>query len=127
MGRLLREPTMSANGSIVIADLVRTEVLGKFVHECINWLDQAELQEKEGLISDDRFTKGVQNVGCLPVLCIRILTRNSFAGFYTSLIKLSLVDAALDADTAEMAHFSLRHSRFEEANHLYRILATGRS
>ena len=63
MGRLLREPTMSANGSIVIADLVRTEVLGKFVHECINWLDLAELQEKEGLVSDDRFTKGVQNVG----------------------------------------------------------------
>ncbi|KAK0219117.1 hypothetical protein IW262DRAFT_1448944 [Armillaria fumosa] len=111
MGRLLREPTMSTNGSIAIADLVRIEVLGKFVHECINWLDQAELQEKEGLISDDRFTKGVQN------LC----------RFYTSLIKLSLVDAALDADTAEMAHFSLRHSRFEEANHLYRILATGRS
>ncbi|KAK0200549.1 hypothetical protein DFS33DRAFT_1362445 [Desarmillaria ectypa] len=111
MGRLLREPTMSANGSITIADLVRTEVLGRFVHECINWLDQAELQEKEGLVSDDRFAKGVQN------LC----------RFYTSLIKLSLVDAALDADTAEMAHFSLRHSRFEEANHLYRVLATGRS
>ncbi|KAK0434259.1 uncharacterized protein EV420DRAFT_1597639 [Desarmillaria tabescens] len=109
MGRLLREPTMSANGSITIADLVRTEALGRFVHECINWLDQAELQEKEGLVSDDRFAKGVQH------LC----------RFYTSLIKLSLVDAALDADTAEMAHFSLRHSRFEEANHLYRVLATG--
>jgi len=32
----------------------------------------------------------------------------------------------LDADTAEMAHFTLRNSRFEEANALYRLLATGR-
>ncbi len=64
MGHLLCEPTMSANGSIVIANLVHTEVLGKFVHKCINWLDQVELKEKKGLISDDRFTKGVQNAGC---------------------------------------------------------------
>lgn len=46
--------------------------------------------------------------------------------FYHSLIKLSIVDAAMDADTAEMAHFSLRNARFEEANSLYRVLATGR-
>jgi hypothetical protein len=38
------------------------EVLGPFIHQCIMWIDRAELEEREGLISDDRFAKGVQNV-----------------------------------------------------------------
>jgi hypothetical protein len=38
------------------------EVLGPFIHQCILWLDHAEREEREGLISDDRFAKGVQNV-----------------------------------------------------------------
>ena len=38
------------------------EILGCFVHECINWLENAEKEEKAGNISDDRFGKGVQNV-----------------------------------------------------------------
>ena len=46
--------------------------------------------------------------------------------FYNSLIKLSIVDPASDADSAEMAHFTLRNSRFEEANSLYRIIAMGK-
>jgi hypothetical protein len=60
LGRLLRDPTPVANTTV--ADLVRSEVLGRFIHECINWLDHAEKEEREGLISDDRFPKGVQNV-----------------------------------------------------------------
>lgn len=66
LGRLLREPkeiTDEATGArTTIADLVRMEVLGWFIHECINWLDAAEIEQEEGLISDDRFAKGVQNV-----------------------------------------------------------------
>ena len=46
--------------------------------------------------------------------------------FYNSLIKLAIVDPASDADSAEMAHFTLRNSRFEEANALYRVLAMGK-
>ena len=38
------------------------EVLGRFIHEAINWLERAEREEREGNISDDRFAKGVQNV-----------------------------------------------------------------
>lgn len=60
MGRLLRDPTPT--GRTTIADLIRMEVLGRFIHESINWLDHAEMEEREGLISDDRFAKGVQNV-----------------------------------------------------------------
>ena len=60
LGRLLRDATRI--GNITIADLVRSEVLGRFIHESINWLDRAESEEREGLISDDRFPKGVQNV-----------------------------------------------------------------
>ncbi|KZT05250.1 uncharacterized protein LAESUDRAFT_737602 [Laetiporus sulphureus 93-53] len=114
VGRLLRDPTpvmdSTTGGKTTIADLVRTEVLGWFIHECIAWLDRAEEQEREGSISDDRFAKGVQN------LC----------RFYNSLIKFSIVDPASDIDSAEIMHFTLRNSRFEEANALYRVLATGK-
>ncbi|KAJ7439276.1 hypothetical protein B0H11DRAFT_1828869 [Mycena galericulata] len=108
-GRLLRDATRIAGGSTV-ADLVRTDVLGRFVNESINWLDAAEREEREGLVSDDRFAKGVQH------LCY----------FYTSLIKHGLVDPASDADSAAMVHFSLRHAQFLEANALYRVLTVGR-
>ncbi|KII83802.1 hypothetical protein PLICRDRAFT_118985 [Plicaturopsis crispa FD-325 SS-3] len=114
LGRMLRDPTpvndFATGGRTTVADLIRIEVLGRFIHEAINWLDNAEREEMEGLISDDRFPKGVQN------LC----------RFYTSLIKLSIVDPTSDADSAEMAHFSLRNARFEEANALYRIFAQGK-
>jgi hypothetical protein len=43
------------------------EVLGPFIHQCILWIDRAEREEREGLISDDRFAKGVQNVLTLYV------------------------------------------------------------
>lgn len=42
------------------------DVLGRFIHECINWLEHAENDEREGLTSDDRFAKGVQNVRDSP-------------------------------------------------------------
>ncbi|KAI0656232.1 hypothetical protein C8Q70DRAFT_1046875 [Cubamyces menziesii] len=115
MGRLLRDTTTvtdaATGGRTTIADLVRTDVLGWFIHECVSWLDRAEQDQREGNISDDRFAKGVQN------LC----------RFYNALIKLSIVDPASDADSAEMAHFTLRNSHFEEANALYRILASASS
>ncbi|KAI0742624.1 hypothetical protein C8Q80DRAFT_1108429 [Daedaleopsis nitida] len=114
IGRLLRDTTtvtdLTTGGRTTVADLIRTEVLGWFIHECVMWLDRAEQDEREGNISDDRFAKGVQN------LC----------RFYNSLIKLSIADPASDADSAEMAHFTLRNSRFEEANALYRVLAMGK-
>ncbi|KAG6811721.1 hypothetical protein H0H92_006122 [Tricholoma furcatifolium] len=110
LGRLLRDQTPVMNGMYTVASLVRSEVLGRFIHECIKWIEHAEAQEREGLISDDRFAKGVQN------LC----------RFYHSLIKMRIVDPASDADSTEMAHFSLQNSRFEEANTLYRVLALGR-
>ena len=46
--------------------------------------------------------------------------------FYHSLIKLGIVDPTSDAAATEMAHFSLHHSRYEDANALYRLLATSR-
>jgi hypothetical protein len=67
LGRLLRDtsaiPDYSTGGKTTIADIVRSEVLGRFIHESIKWLDNAERDEHEGLVSDDRFAKGVQNVG----------------------------------------------------------------
>ncbi|KAG6377946.1 hypothetical protein JVT61DRAFT_14740 [Boletus reticuloceps] len=100
----------ATGGKTTVADIVRVEALGRFIHESIKWLDNAEREEREGLISDDRFAKGAQN------LC----------RFYSSLLRFSIVDMNSDADTAEMAHFTLRNSRFEEANTLYRLLAAGR-
>ncbi|KAI6002315.1 hypothetical protein F5J12DRAFT_842495 [Pisolithus orientalis] len=112
--RLLQDTTIlidsSTGGKTTVADVIYTEVLGRFIHESIKWLENAEREEREGLISDDRFAKGVQN----------------FCRFYASLIRLSVVDTTSDADTTEMIHFTLRNARFEEANTLYRILAAGR-
>jgi hypothetical protein len=112
--RLLQDTSImidpATGGKTTIADIVRVESLGRFIHESIRWLDNAEKEEREGLVSDDRFAKGVQN------LC----------RFYASLLRLSIVDMGSDADTAEMAHFTLRNSRFEEANLLYRLMAVGR-
>ncbi|KAI0944390.1 hypothetical protein AcW1_002117 [Taiwanofungus camphoratus] len=114
LGRLIRDTTLvtdvTTGGLTTIADLVRMETLGWFIHESITWLEKAEQEEREGSISDDRFAKGVQN------LC----------RFFNSLIKLKIVDPASDADSAEMAHFTLRYSRYEEANALYRVLAMGK-
>lgn len=62
MGRLLQDGTVCGQSRISIAALVKSEVLGRFTLECINWLDIAENQEREGQISDDRFTTGVKHV-----------------------------------------------------------------
>lgn len=111
MGRLIQDTSpISLTGYSTVADLIRMEVLGRFIHECIMWLEGAEMEEREGLVSDDRCAQGVQN------LC----------RFFNSLVKLSIVDPTSDVDSAEMAHFSLRHARFEEAKALYRVLAAGR-
>lgn len=64
--RLLQDTSIvidpATGGKTTIADIVRIEVLGRFIHESIKWLDNAEREEREGLISDDRFPKGVQTV-----------------------------------------------------------------
>jgi hypothetical protein len=70
LGRLLRDTTPIESHAenammITVGELVRLEVLGWFVHGCIDTLDRAEQDEMEGVTSDDRFAKGVQNVGLL--------------------------------------------------------------
>ncbi|EJD05028.1 uncharacterized protein FOMMEDRAFT_120314 [Fomitiporia mediterranea MF3/22] len=127
LGRLLRDPTIvpiadnlddsredrqQINGipTTTIADLTRTEVLGSFVLNAIAWVERSELEAREGLISDDRAAKGVQN------LC----------RFYNSLIKLGLIDPSSDVESAEMAHFALAHANYEDANALYRVLVMGK-
>ena len=71
IGRLLQDTTPVTDsvtgGMITVADVVRMEVLGPLIHQCILWIDRAEREEREGLISDDRSAKGVQNV--LDILC----------------------------------------------------------
>lgn len=66
LGRLLQDPLtipdMTATGTTTIADLVRTEVLGAFIMNVIRWVERAEADEQEGLISDDRVPKAVQAV-----------------------------------------------------------------
>jgi hypothetical protein len=135
LGRLLRDPTeipdFATGGRTTVADIICVEVLGRFIHESINWLDNAEREEREGLVSDDRFAKGVQNVGFSTSLtCFgtnELTTSNTqLCRFYTSLLKMSLMDPASDADSTEMRHFALRNSHFEDAGALFRALGTGR-
>ncbi|KAJ2916342.1 hypothetical protein MD484_g4033, partial [Candolleomyces efflorescens] len=110
MGRLLRDQTfIKVAGYSTVADLVRIEVLGLFIQQCIHWIEQAEREQQQGLISDDRFEKGLQH------LC----------RFFMSLIKLKIIDPRSDTDCAEMSTFCLHHARFEEANALYRVIMHG--
>ncbi|KAI4519784.1 hypothetical protein K525DRAFT_258202 [Schizophyllum commune Loenen D] len=90
---------------LTVGELVRVEVLDRFVHEAIEYLDAVE-REATG---DDRHAQGVVH------LC----------RFYHSLIKLGIVDPADEVGSAEMMHFSLRNARYEEANAVYRVLAMG--
>jgi len=64
--RLLQDTSIvidpATGGKTTIADIVRVEVLGRFIHESIKWLDNVEREEREGFVSDDRFAKGVQTV-----------------------------------------------------------------
>jgi CCR4-NOT transcription complex subunit 11 len=75
-GRLLRETTPvmdSITGrEVTVADVVRMDVLGPFIHQCIMWIDHFEREEREGLISDDRFAKAVQNVLRFYLLSITV-------------------------------------------------------
>ncbi|TFK18329.1 hypothetical protein FA15DRAFT_261328 [Coprinopsis marcescibilis] len=112
LGRLLRDQAYIKVASYsTVAELVRVEVLGRFIHECVKWIEQAERDQSEGLISDDRFEKGLQH------LC----------RFFMSLIKLRIVDPASDTDCAEICSFCLRYARFEEANMLYRFIMSNGS
>ncbi|KIL55683.1 hypothetical protein M378DRAFT_173424, partial [Amanita muscaria Koide BX008] len=73
------------------------EVLDRFIHECITWLERAEVEEREGMVSEDRYAQ--------DALC----------RFYTSLVKLLIVDPTSDVDSAEMAHSSLPFLRTAQA------------
>ena len=86
IGHLLRDTTPAADsitgGKVTVADIVRMEVLGPLIHHCILWLDRAEREERDGLISDDRFAKGVQNVPSSISCMLHSLTLVfSFAAF----------------------------------------------
>ncbi|KAL1740650.1 hypothetical protein HDZ31DRAFT_47074 [Schizophyllum fasciatum] len=113
MGRLLRDttptpiaPASDSTRALTVGELVRAEVLDRFLHEAIEYLDAIE-REATG---DDRHAQGVVH------LC----------RFYHALLKLGIVDAADEVGAAEVMHFSLRNARYEEANAVYRVLATGR-
>ena len=66
VGSLLRDKTLMTLGSAdvptTVGEAIKSETLGYFLHECISWLDKAEVEEREGLVSEDIFAKGVQNV-----------------------------------------------------------------
>ncbi|KAF8207578.1 hypothetical protein K438DRAFT_1931009 [Mycena galopus ATCC 62051] len=100
---------LGATATTTIADLIRTDVLGRFVAASIDWLDSAEREEREGRASEDTWAQGVVH------LC----------RFYAALLRAGIADSTSDADSAAMAHFSLRHARFGEANALYRLLVSG--
>ena len=71
VGSLLRDKTPmylgTAYAPTTVGEAIKTETLGYFLHECISWLDIAEVEERKGLISEDVFAKGVQNVGTSPL------------------------------------------------------------
>lgn len=116
MGRLLkdsRELQMAGGHQFAVGAVVRLEALNQFLHSCVEWIDRRESQslEQENGNMDDSLEKATEN------LC----------RFYKSLINAGLIDTTSDIETIEMTNFALQHSRLEEANALYRILAVARN
>ncbi|KAF9007103.1 hypothetical protein BDQ17DRAFT_1351446 [Cyathus striatus] len=79
---------------------------------CIEWIERADREQMENGYSDDRVPKAIQEWGI-------------FVRFFTSLIKRGIVDPTSDADVTEVMHFSVRFSRYEDANALYRFIING--
>lgn len=79
--------TLGATGvPTTVGESVKSETLGYFLHECISWLDKAEAEEREGLVSEDIFAKGVQNVRNLSPPTSSVTKPSwvcSYAGFIT--------------------------------------------
>lgn len=73
MGRLLRDQTViqgnSPDISCTVADIIRSEVLGGFLLNCMNWIEHAEQEALNGFVSDDRVAKSVQNVSTVQCVC----------------------------------------------------------
>ena len=69
IGRLVRDPTVIQNASTqtssTVADIIRPEVLGGFLLNCMNWTERAEQEASEGLVHDDRVAKSIRNVSLL--------------------------------------------------------------
>ncbi|KIL56409.1 hypothetical protein M378DRAFT_58859, partial [Amanita muscaria Koide BX008] len=57
------------------------------------------------VVSEDRYAQGIQEFLCC---------------FYTSRVKLSIIDTTSDVDSAKLGHFRRRHVRFDSVNLLYR-------
>lgn len=91
VGSLLRDRTPMSLGTAreptTVGEAIKTETLGYFLHECISWLDTAEVEERKGLMSEDIFAKGVQNVGNISPLTFSLTEPSkiccSCAGFIT--------------------------------------------
>ncbi|KAJ7097385.1 hypothetical protein C8R44DRAFT_643669 [Mycena epipterygia] len=92
-------PTLDVLGRLLRDGLVPADVLSRFVAEAIDTLDRAERED-----ADDGWAQGVRH------LC----------RFYTALLSHGLAPAS-----SALAHFSLRHARFQEAGALYRVLCGG--
>ena len=88
--RLLQDTSIvidpATGGKTTIADVVRIEVLGRFIHGSIQWLDNAEREEQEGLISDDRVAKAVQNVRTHHVFRLYTLTLRRVSSSVVSML-----------------------------------------
>ncbi|KIK66064.1 hypothetical protein GYMLUDRAFT_55925 [Collybiopsis luxurians FD-317 M1] len=138
------EQMIDNDDRVPLGQLVYSQVLSRFIHECIERLEREERERMEvsggSSDGDDAWGRGVRN------LC----------RFYLSLIKLGIVPLAhgdkhtlpsqpqastsvlsddwetgydaesFSAESVEIAHFALRNSRFEEARVLYGVLVTGR-
>jgi len=94
-----------------VATLAREEVLGGLVSGCVQWIEKAEQDEKDGEVLDDRVAVSV----------------SSLSRFYSSLLKHGFVSASSEVDTTEIMSFALQFSRFEEARSLYSTLAAARA
>jgi hypothetical protein len=60
-----------AQPTVTIAEYIRTEALGAFLLSCIEWIDVASAEEREGFVSDDSVGRAVQLVSLFLLAMFR--------------------------------------------------------
>src|ERR1700754_3631608 len=73
MGRLLKESSETTIGEsrVGIDEFVRSQVLGSFIHFCIEWVEgrESKSQEQGNAILDDSLDKATENVSSYSIKC----------------------------------------------------------
>jgi len=112
IAKLLQDYTRVYDGSDTIAGVVREAAMGRFLESC-----EADIERQEAM-------EGPGGVAMDSPCAIAV---HHFCRFCLSLVRLGILVPTMDAEIAQVLRFSLRCSRYREANALYRTITAIRN